>query len=70
MKPLNVRIKDFTTITASEYLLNHISFTEVEHTVDAIAADPEIERLLDLGLNTSCLRLTHRPACSLCAIVG
>ena len=40
--------------------MNHIPFTEVEHTVDAIAADAEIERLLDLGLNTPCLRLTRR----------
>ena len=52
--------QDFTTITASEYLLNHLPFTEVEHTVDAIAADAEIERLLDLELNTPCLRLTRR----------
>ena len=52
--------QDFTMLTASEYLLKHIPFTEVEHTVDAIAADSEIQRLLGLDGDTPCLRLTRR----------
>ena len=52
--------QDFRMLTASEYLLKHVPFTEVEHTVDAIAADAEIERLLGLAIGTACLRLTRR----------
>ena len=51
---------DFTKLTASEYLLKHVPFTEVEHTVDAIAADSKIYRLLSLDIGTPCLRLTRR----------
>ena len=52
--------QDFRSVTASEYLLKHVPFTEVEHTVDAIAADAEIETLLDLAIDSPCLRLTRR----------
>ena len=52
--------QDYTVFTASEYLLKHIPFTEVEHTVDAIAAEAGIDRLLDLEPKTPCLRLTRR----------
>lgn len=52
--------QDFTELTASEYLLKPIPFTGVEHTVDAIAADPKILRLHHLDIDTPCLRLTRR----------
>ena len=47
-------------LTASEHLLKHVPFTEVEHSVDAMAADSEIERRLGLDIDTPCFRLTRR----------
>lgn len=52
--------QDFNKTTASEYLLGHVAYSEVEHTVVAISADAEIANRLDLKVGSPCLRLTRR----------
>ena len=52
--------QDFTNITASEYLLRHIPYTEVIHTVDAIAMDDLTAGQLEHAVGTPCLRLTRK----------
>jgi GntR family histidine utilization transcriptional repressor len=49
----------FETRTPSEYLLDTIPASEVEHTVDAVLPGPEA-RLLKIGKNEPCLLLTRR----------
>lgn len=51
--------QDFTRMTPAEYLLRTAPVTEVEHVVEAVAADKETRRLLQLNKNTPCLEL-HR----------
>jgi GntR family histidine utilization transcriptional repressor len=55
----------FKTRTPSEYLLDKIPATEIEHTVDAVLPGPEaglknIAKLLKIGKNEPCLLLTRR----------
>ncbi|MFW5641736.1 MAG: UTRA domain-containing protein [Roseicyclus sp.] len=52
--------QDFTRVTASDYLLARIRFTEAEHVVAAVAADAGVARLLGIGEGAPCLQLTRR----------
>lgn len=52
--------QDFTQITASEYLLRHVPYTDVRHTVEAVSADTEISEHLGLELGSPCLRLIRQ----------
>lgn len=52
--------QDFARITASDYLQAHVLFSEVEHKVDAVAAGPEMGRLLQVEESAACLRLVRR----------
>jgi GntR family histidine utilization transcriptional repressor len=51
--------QDFTRITASDYLLEHVPFTDVEHLVDAIAPSVDVASLLGVGPHEPCLRLVR-----------
>jgi GntR family histidine utilization transcriptional repressor len=51
--------QDYTRMTPAEYLLHTAPVTEVEHVVEAIAADKKTRDLLKLKKNTPCLEL-HR----------
>jgi GntR family histidine utilization transcriptional repressor len=52
--------QDFGAVTASEYLLQHVPYTDVIHTVQAIAACDEAGALLGLPIAAPCLRLTRK----------
>ena len=51
--------QDFTTITASEYLLQHAPVSAIEHVVEALIPDPWIRELLEISSFEPCLAL-HR----------
>jgi len=51
--------QDFGSVTASDYLLRHVPFTEVEHLVDAIVPTTEVFSLLGLKRHEPCLRLVR-----------
>ncbi len=52
--------QDFTDASASEYLLQTVSYTEAEHQISAIAADAEIARFLAIREGAPCLRMLRR----------
>lgn len=52
--------QSFADRTASSYLVANVDFSEVEHLVDAIGANPRIAALLSIPVGTPCLRLTRR----------
>ncbi|WP_163025959.1 UTRA domain-containing protein [Chachezhania antarctica] len=52
--------QDFCSATASDYLLKHVTFTEVEHKVDAMRPTEDMARLLEIGTDDPCLRLVRR----------
>ena len=52
--------QDFSRITASDYLLEHVPYTEAEHGVTAIAADAGTAQILDIKVSAPCLCLTRR----------
>lgn len=51
--------QDFTRVTASDYLLENVPFTEVEHLVDAIALPATVASLLGVDVGQPCLRLVR-----------
>lgn len=51
--------QDFTRVTSSDYLVDHVPFTDVEHLVDAIRPEPEVAALLQVGEYEPCLRLVR-----------
>lgn len=51
--------QDFSTITPARYLLNSITFTDIEHIIEAIAPDAVTQRLLEVAPHEPCL-LLHR----------
>ena len=51
--------QDFTRITPNAYLLSVAPITEVEHVVEAVTADADARRMLQVRANTPCLVL-HR----------
>ena len=51
--------QDFTCITPNAYLLSVAPITEVEHVVEAVAADADVRRMLEVRANAPCLVL-HR----------
>lgn len=51
--------QDFTSVTASDYLLDTVPFTDVEHLVDAIVPPEEVAALLEIGKRDPCLRLVR-----------
>jgi|TARA_Y100000031_G_scaffold64249_1_gene72066 GntR family histidine utilization transcriptional repressor len=59
MAPAYLR-QDFTRITTHDYLMTIGPLSEAEHTVEALLPSPEIGRLLHLGANEPCLRVTRR----------
>lgn len=52
--------QDFTRVTASDYLLSTVRFTDAEHVIAAIAADREVAAHLGIGAGAPCLKLTRR----------
>lgn len=52
--------QDFGQTTASDYLIAQVPYTDVEHSVSAIAADAEIAAALSIKAHTPCLRLSRR----------
>lgn len=52
--------QDFARATPNEYLSAVAPATEVEHVIEATAPDAETARLLELGHDEPCLRLTRR----------
>jgi GntR family histidine utilization transcriptional repressor len=52
--------QDFARITPSEYLVQVAPVQEVAHTVQAVAAPPDIARHLGLALAEPCLLVTRR----------
>ncbi|MEO3388192.1 histidine utilization repressor [Mesorhizobium sp. CAU 1741] len=52
-------MQDFTCMTASDYLLQHVPFTKVEHLVDAMAPSPDVASLLEIRGDEPCLRLVR-----------
>jgi GntR family histidine utilization transcriptional repressor len=52
--------QDFTNITASDYLLAQMRFTDAEHVIAAIAANAEVAALLSVARGAPCLQLTRR----------
>lgn len=51
--------QDFSRITASDYLLQHVPFTDVEHLVDAVLPSADVASLLELQAGEPCLRLVR-----------
>jgi GntR family histidine utilization transcriptional repressor len=52
--------QDFTKVTASDYLLSSLRFTDAEHVIAAIAADRALSEHLEIELGAPCLELTRR----------
>lgn len=52
--------QDFAALTASEYLLASVPYSEAVHEIDAIGADPVVAGHLGLKVGTPCLRLVRR----------
>lgn len=52
--------QDFTRVTASDYLLSTVQFTDAEHIIAAIAADADIARHLGIEVGAPCLKLSRR----------
>ena len=62
---------DFTTEPPGTWLLDHVPWTEAEHTVSAIAADGAVASALEIAVGTACLvidRHTWRAARTLTAV--
>lgn len=55
--------QDFTLITPSSFLLANYALSEMEHTVDAIAATDSIAKYLQLSLGDPCLYICRRTWC-------
>ncbi|CAN5339269.1 histidine utilization repressor [soil metagenome] len=52
--------QDFSTRQASEYLVKHVPYDEIEHVVDSILPTPEQAQLLQIPVAQPCLLLTRR----------
>jgi GntR family histidine utilization transcriptional repressor len=52
--------QDFTRVTASDYLLSTIRFSDAEHVISAIAADRDAAAHLRIEAGEPCLKLTRR----------
>ena len=59
----NFAAQDFTLITPSGFLLANYALSEVEHTVNAIAATDSIAKHLQLALGDPCLYISRRTWC-------
>jgi GntR family histidine utilization transcriptional repressor len=55
--------QDFSLITPSGFLLANYELSEMEHTIDAIAATDEIAHHLQLSLGDPCLYISRRTWC-------
>ncbi|SON48440.1 histidine utilization repressor [Vibrio tapetis] len=52
--------QDFTKQTPNQYLSNNCPLSAIEHTVEAIPAEPNIKTILQLNDNEPCLLLNRR----------
>lgn len=52
--------QDFTRINVSEYLLQHVPVTAIEHVVEAMIPDPWIRELLEISSFEPCLVLYRK----------
>lgn len=52
--------QDFTTITPNEYLINIAPISEVEHVIEAIQPDQQIQKLLEIDSSEPCLVLIRK----------
>ncbi len=59
----NFYAQDFTLMTPSGFLLANYALSEMEHTVDAIAATDSIAQHLQLALGDPCLYISRRTWC-------
>ncbi len=55
--------QDFGRITPTAYLLGHFPLTEIEHTVEAVAASEHSAALLQLAHGAPCLQVSRRTWC-------
>lgn len=50
----------FTEIPPGSWLLEHVPWTEAEHAIYAVNADPGLAQHLDIAVNAACLRIERR----------
>lgn len=50
----------FAETSPGSWLLEHVPWTEAEHAICAVNADPDLAQHLDIGINTACLRIERR----------
>jgi GntR family histidine utilization transcriptional repressor len=52
--------QDFSAQTPTQYLSERFPLSEVEHIVEAVSADPQIQRLLEIEADEPCLQVNRR----------
>lgn len=50
----------FETISPGSWLLEHVPWTEAEHAIYAVNADPDLAEQLHIAVNAACLRIERR----------
>ncbi len=55
--------QDFTSINPTEYQLQNIAITDVEHIIEALIPDPWMQELLEIGPEEPCLMLHRQTWC-------
>lgn len=56
----NYLTQDFTQITPHEYLSNEAPLTEATHEIEAVLANKDVCKLLDISTSTPCLQVKRR----------